>query len=227
MSNETQEIMGYILLGFECIAALVGCFYFSKLKKSHWSWFSVYLVFIFIQEFFWMIIFPHDPENELLRTSRKYYYYFFGLPVQYFFFFWLYAFKALNKKRLFFSFLILYLITFIIPKEFKEINDSELPINIIIGSSLLTILMILEFAKQIRNEDILNFKENKMFYINIGILLFYVGTFPLSVLVAFGTSDEISEIDLEFFMYYFFISNYIMYTLFSISFIWGKKTQYL
>ncbi len=82
------------------------------------------------------------------------------------------------------------------------------------------ILVFLEFKKQIQNDDILAFPENKMFYINIGIMLFYVGTLPFFSLYHLLLKEpEIWNI----YYLYFLISNCIMYLLFTASFIWGKQ----
>jgi len=224
MSSATQEIMRYILLGFECITALIAISYFPKLKDSHWKWFSRYLIFIFAQEFLWIIIIPVDPSNTSLTEFRTFYYNYIGLPIQYFFFFWLYAYKSLQNRTLFYTFFVLYLPTVTILHQLLSAHIQRFTLNILVGSTLLTILAILEFVRQIRHEDILRFKENKMFYINTGTFLFYVGTFPLSVIIVLKSSNEIIKEGFTFFMYYFYISNYIMYSLFSASFIWGKKT---
>ena len=77
----------------------------------------------------------------------------------------------------------------------------------------------MEFFKQIKNDDILEFSKNKMFYINIGLVLFYVGTLPF-----FGLYKLlIKEIEIwNGYYLYFMVSNCIMYLLFAASFIWGK-----
>ncbi|MEM6720529.1 MAG: hypothetical protein AAF611_14475 [Bacteroidota bacterium] len=216
--------MRYILLGFECITAFIGFLYYPKLTDSYWKWFSVYLIFIFFQELFWIVIFPLNFSNELLITWSTHYYNYVGLPIQYLFFYWLYAYKSLRNKTLFYAFFILYLPIVTILHQYLSAHVQRFTVNILVGSTLLTILAILEFARQIRHEDILKFRENKMFYINTGAFLFYVGTFPLSVIIVLKSSDEIIKEGFTFFMYYFYISNYIMYSLFSMSFIWGKKT---
>jgi hypothetical protein len=88
-----------------------------------------------------------------------------------------------------------------------------------IGALIMLILVSLEFLKQIKNENILMFNQNKMFYINIGIILFYVGNLPF-----FGLYYPIMKEPKIWNLYYiyFMISNCIMYFLFAASFIWGK-----
>jgi len=99
--------------------------------------------------------------------------------------------------------------------------DLVYSINLTVGTILLTFLVVLEFIKQIQNDNILKFKQNKMFYINIGVILFYIGTYPF-----FAFENVISQapyIDMwNAYYMYFLVSNYIMYLMFAASFIWGK-----
>lgn len=84
------------------------------------------------------------------------------------------------------------------------------------------LLVILEYYKQITSQEILNFNKNKMFYINLGITLSYIGTLPfmafLSLLVKY---KEIWDM----YFSYFLISVSVMYILFASSFIWGKQSS--
>ena len=212
--EELWNALNSILLVTQLLAALVGCFYFFRLKESYWKWFSVYLVLIFFQEFFWIktTIFPQDIKQQ--------YYLLFGMPLEYLFLYWLYAQKSLKNKTLFKLFSILLIGTIVVASNLLEVNDAySLVLNI--GTLLLIILVIMEFIKQIRNDDILKFKENKMFYINLGVVLFYFGSFPFHVFQNILYKDY--KIFIENYYLYFLTSNCIMYLLFAASFIWGKQ----
>ncbi|XLS30820.1 hypothetical protein ACJD0Z_08295 [Flavobacteriaceae bacterium M23B6Z8] len=188
-----------------------------KLKNSYWRWFSVYLVFIFLQEFYYTIY----NSSTLFGLSKTTYYGYIGIPVQYLFFYWLYALKSLKKRYLFICICSLYLLTYIPMRLLYGETDFVYPINLTVGTILLTSLVILEYLKQIRNDAILRFKTHKMFYINLGVILFYIGTYPL-----FAFPDEfrnpINKTLGNAYYLYFLFSNYAMYLLFTISFIWGK-----
>ena len=163
--EELFSILDIFRLGAEFIAALVGTIFFFKLKLSYWKWFSVYLVLIFLQEFFW---YERDTFSGI--TTSQYYAY-FGIPIQFVFFYWLYALKSLKKPKLF----VICMVVYIIPLLFKiyfEKTNLVYSFNINIGTAILIILMVLEFIKQIRNDNILKFRESKMFYINTGLILF-------------------------------------------------------
>jgi hypothetical protein len=89
-----------------------------------------------------------------------------------------------------------------------------------VGVFILAIMIYFEFMKQIKSDEILNFKTNKMFYINIAVMLFYIGTLPFFAYdkYLFENMNELWENYKTFFLF----SVNIMYILFTMSFIWGK-----
>lgn len=205
-----------IRLGLEFISALVALYYLPKLKQNYWKWFSLYLILVFLQEVFWKFA-----PNDIFSFRKQDYYAFFGIPIQYLFFYWLYASKSLNKKKLYYACCIVYIFTFVPLELYEQKIKTISTINLTIGSIIIIFLVVLEFLKQIKNEDILEFKKNKMFYINLGMILFYVGTYPF---LAFY-DELLKEPNISLwnsYYLYFLVSNCIMYLLFIASFIWGK-----
>ncbi len=90
-----------------------------------------------------------------------------------------------------------------------------------IGVFLLAILSFLEFLKQIKSDEILNFKGNKMFYINIGVLIFYIGTLPFFAFdkILLDNNRTLWDSYLTFFLF----SVNIINLFYIASFIWGKS----
>jgi len=201
-----------VLLGAEFISALVGLIYFLKLKDSYWKWFSGYLIFIFCQELCFYL------SDSIFGIGKQTYYSFIGIPIQYFFLFWLYAYKSLVNKKIFWLFSFIYIMSLLPLYKLDVVNS----VNINIGTVLLVVLVVLEFLKQIKNDDILMFKENKMFYVSLGVVLSYVGTLPFFVFNDVLLNEEY-DIIWNVYYVYFLVSNCIMYLLFAGSFIWGKN----
>lgn len=198
----------------EVTAALVGLFYYKKLKHTYWKWFVVYLIFISFSE----LISRFGLED--LSKIRKYFFGFFVIPIEFIFFYWLYAKKSLKLKRLFlissFIYLFFYSLNFLNLDQVRIISS----MSYTVGVFLLAIMVYLEFIKQIKSDEILNFYSNKMFYINIGILLFYIGTLPF---FAFDKQLYLNNNELwSNYKTYFLFSVNIMYLLFTASFICGK-----
>lgn len=202
-----------LLLWCEFICATTAIFKFKEIKNTYWKWFTIFIIYIFIIEKFGVYLF------DLFLIKKDVFFAFIGIPIQYVFFFWLYSIKSLKNKKLFFIFTSLYLLSFIPIELYFKSFDIVYSFNMTTGTFLLMILVFLEFKKQIQNDDILQFWTNKMFYINIGIMLFYVGTLPF-----FGLYNLLLKEPTIWNAYYiyFLISNCLMYLFFTASFIWGK-----
>jgi hypothetical protein len=216
MNNLQYYLINTLLLS-ELIAALVGVWKNKKFRNNYLKWFIYYLVFIFTLEIISDLVLVN------FLNIRKYYYDFFVIPLEFIFLFWLYSYKSLQNKKLFWGCTVVYLISFL-PQAF--IFDRLYVIssfNYVSGTFLLSLMVLLEFNKQIRKDYILSFKENMMFYVNIGISLMYVGTLPF-----FSFYDLISSDHEIWFRYYIFfmITNIIMYILFTFALLWGKPNTY-
>jgi hypothetical protein len=139
-----------LLLGIETIAALVALFYYPKLKYTYWKWFIIYLIFICSHELFWRF------QTALPSTFKTASFTFLAIPIQYIFFYWLYAYKSLKKKTLFFILFLLYLATYIPLSIFFSEAKNSFQIILITGNVPLMILILLELVKQIKNDDMLS-----------------------------------------------------------------------
>lgn len=213
--TEFQTILSESMLWIEGLAALTSVLYYNRLKNQYWKYFVFFLIFIFLCECVgrWGDLF--------LKYNKAAFYNYFVIPVQFIFFYWLYASKSLGKPKLFALLSFLYLLSFI-PSEFISTNKVMFSLNYTLGCLILMILVVMEYYKQINSSDILHFNKNRMFYINLGVTLFYIGTLPFWTFL-----DYIREYRGIFNIYfsYFLISGIIMYVLFTISFIWGKQNS--
>lgn len=202
-----------MLLYLEVISAGIALLYLKQINNTYWKWFVFYLIIISLSDFFISGIVNY------LQIEKQYFYAYAIIPIQFIFFYWLYALKSLKNEVLFLSFISIYILSFIPIELYFEKLRVVYSFNYTIGTFLLMILVFLEFKKQIQNDDILEYKKNKMFYINIGTMMFYVGTLPF-----FGLYNLIIKEPFIWNIYYlyFLISNCLMYILFIASFIWGK-----
>jgi len=186
---------------------------YPKLRDTPWKWFAFYVIFIFLSELF------SDQCLAYFPLFRQYYFAYFGIPSEFLFLFWLYGYESLKLKKLFWICAIAYLASFIPHLLLFGQLHIIYSINYTVGNLLLLLLVIIEFNKQIKTDAILSFKENKMFYINAGVTLFYIGTLPF-----FSFYGLILKQPAVWNAYYIFflVANCIMYLLFTASFIWGK-----
>ena len=207
--------LNQVLLLVQFLSFITGIMYFKKVNNSIWKWFILYLAIIFCNEFFYRTI------CEFLNISNTLYYFYYAIPIQFIFLYWLYS-KILNKEYLFFIFVSLYILSLILYVIFTKEDKISCfnPYTYLFGSLLLFILVILEFLKQINSDEIIYFYRNKMFYINIGVFLFYVGTAPF---YSFLKLFDVRIISL--YSNFSYGLNCFMYLLFSASFIWGKQNS--
>ena len=211
--TDFQKLLADSLLWFEGLSFFISLIFLRYTKEKYWQYFVVYLFIIFLCEAFgkW--------GERWVYYSKADYYNFFVIPFQFIFFYWLYS-KSLNRPKLFWLFSLVYLLSFF-PSEmlFKE-NKIVHAFNYTFGCFLLLILVILEYSKQINSPEIINFHKNKMFYINLGVTIFYIGTLPfLTFYSLLRNYEQLWNIYLTYFLF----SGIVMYLLFSISFIWGRQ----
>lgn len=211
-----QHFLGKLLLLSEVLAAIVGIVKFKKFKDSYWKWFVFYLVFIAFSELICEFILCY------FTRFRTYYYDFFVIPLEFMILYWLYSYKSLGKKKLFWICCSVYILS-IFPYFAFEGSRVVNSFNYITGTFLLSIMIIMEFNKQMKTDDILKFKENTMFYINTGVGLFYVGTLPFFAFHSLLWKDQIIWNNYYIF---FMLTNILMYILFSIALLWGKPNTY-
>ena len=215
--NEIFQFFNVSINIIEFIPVAIGFYFYNQIKDTHWKWFLYYLVFIFIVE----LLSHFDVIIQL--NNRKYVYGFIIIPIEFLFFYWLYACKSFNNKKLFWIFSLLYLGSFI-PHLYLESHGSMVySFNYVVGAFLLALLVVMEYVKQIRSDSILQFKENKMFYVNLGVSLLYIGTLPFFSFYAIIAKNDSIYINYHLL---FLVANYLMYLLFSMSFIWGKPNTY-
>lgn len=212
--REFQLFLQNLITISEGFAALTALIFMWKKKEKYWRIFALYLVLIFLSEIF-------GKWGELIIDYNKNNFYnYFVIPLQFIFWIWLYAKKSLKKPKLFYSFTALYILALVVHEYFLKSAKIIFSLNYTLGCLLLMILAVMEFYKQITSPNILKFKKNMMFYVNIGVTLFYIGTLPFFTFYPF-----IVEYDgfYDFYFTYFLASCVMMYVLFSIAFIWGKQ----
>lgn len=215
MMTKLQVFLRDSIVFVEFFCALIALFKYNSLKNTYWKWFVYYVVMIFIFELFSFTVLDYFP------NVRKYYFSFLVIPFQFFFFYWLYALKSFNSVKIFIIVALVYGVTFSVT-HFTGVDKTRI-INMIsysVGGMLLFFLVLLEFLKQIKSDEILNFSQNKMFYINFGVALFYVGTLPFYAFDGFAV-EHAKEIWRNYWTTSLFFNN-ILYLLFTASFIWGK-----
>jgi hypothetical protein len=206
-----------ILNAFEAAAFITGFAYWRKLKNSYWRFFPVYLLCIFLCEMTGKLLNSLD-----MLTANRHLYEWFVIPMEFFFFFWLfYRSFAEAKDKLWaigscivFSCCWLFDELYILPHGYKYHSFTYTS-----GVVLLLMLIILYFIRVARSDDaIRSIRSNTLFWVCVGLLLFFVGSYPYYGLRDFLLTHRTVG---EMYQYVAYTLDYFMYTTFMLAIIWG------
>jgi hypothetical protein len=216
---ETIQILKLILNAAELTACITGFAYWRKIKATHWRYFPVYLAIIVMAE----LTGKYLGLQKLYSINLAFYNY-FVIPLEILFFIWLFykEFAHTTYKRLPIAAACIYTgcwITemFITPKvPHFWIGYFSYTVGIL----MLLILILAYLYKFVNSKEMIFLKENMMFWVCMGIFVFYSFSLPY-----FGMGNYLYSHYEKLYLTYskaIYGLNYIMYGLFTIAFIWGK-----
>ncbi|GAA0716932.1 hypothetical protein GCM10009430_13160 [Aquimarina litoralis] len=203
----------------QLLSAIFSLIYYDKYKKV-----PVLKLFPFL---LWYILF-----NEVLGFCiRQYisdhnaiiYNVYYGINFTYLLI--LYRRYLTNKKskHLVLGFLILYLLAYVLEGFFKNYIKEFQTTAYIIASLCLIITIILYFVEILNSNKILAIKKNLLFWISVGLLIYYAGYTPYRIIRNIYTELDKSSAIIAVMI----TLTVIMNTCYIIGFIWSqKKEQY-
>jgi hypothetical protein len=204
---------------FEFVAFILGIIFWKKVKHSYWKWFVFYCGLILFIELFAKFI-GYGLKNPKLNSDL---YFFIGIPVQFIFFSWLFYkwFEKPKDKLLPVMGLIIYLLSWITDLLFLRHQRMWFSsFSYTVGNLAMVLMVTLFFLRFVNSNEILKYKQSNMFWVCLGLLVFYLGTLPF-----YGLRNYLYQNYKSVFYPYWdisFILGCIMYVFFSFSFIWGK-----
>ena len=208
----------------ELISAIVGTIYLYKYKNTYLKYFLLLLWFITITEFIGGYIVENKilvyiDENGLvynkwLSNIRR----FVTFMILYYIYFKLLKTEVFKKWIKIFAiiFSIIYVLNWIFLQNFIK-ESPEIPQ--VIGSIFLVISILFYFIELLKSEKIMVFHRLLLFWISVGLLLFYTGTIPF--MLKWNGYMIIPGVHKLFLIVY--ILAIIMYLTFTFGFIWSKK----
>ncbi len=204
---------------FEFIACVAGFVQWRKIKTSVYKWFTVYLCFIVVSEFIGQSLYRPGGNNTLNNAFFNY----FEIPTEFLFFFWLFFVtgKQYKYRGLPIVCACIYLLCWLIDRVYigKQLF-SFYSFSYTIGNLLLLVLIWRYFIHLVTSNHILFFRNDMLFWISTGLLIFYLGTFPY-----YGLRNTMSANIPKLYRTYSYIVYFLdclMYIMFTFSFIWGK-----
>ena len=181
-------------------------------------YFPFYLLFIVLSEFLGDYLKVHNMVYENIHFFN-----YFEIPIEFNFSFWLFFnfFKNTRYRMLPIICSVIYLLCWIIDIVYlSRLRFFFYSFSYTIGNLVLLVLILLYFIQLVMSDAILSFRENMMFWVSLGLLLYYLGSFPY-----YGLHNTIAfkyrEINIAY-TYIVDILDCLMYLMFTFSFIWGK-----
>jgi len=212
----------------ELISAIVGTIYFYKYKHTHLKYFLFLLWYITLTEFLGWYIIKYDIIKLLFidENGVKYNWWLYNLLrfITFNTLFYIY-FKSLNDKSFkkwikIFAFIynIFYIINWALIQSFFY-EMSVMPK--VLGSLLLVTIAIFYFIELLKSDKIITYHKKLLFWISIGLILFYTGTIPFSIKISgYALLKGIHNLFLII-----WILAILMYLIFAFGFIWSDKEE--
>lgn len=203
------------LIAAEALAAIAGCLTWNKWKRNYFKWFVIYLLIILIFELSTHLLVFFKMLEEVILVKQ------IVVPIEILFINWFF-YKTLigSKKKIIIAGAAVYLTALILEKTLVDAAGYYFQsLSYTVGNLFILVYLILFFIEFANSEKILAFKKQTIFWIALGMLIFYLGTFPF-----FGLYNELMK-NMDVFIPIAWAAtglNYCMYILFTIGLIWGK-----
>jgi hypothetical protein len=217
----TIEVFKIILNACEAAACVTGFVNWNKIKNTYWKWLPFYLALIVAAEFMGKYFtYRHmDEPKEIM-------YNYIVIPMEILFFLYMFynEFKHTRSAGLPVYCMVIYVLCFL-ADNFYLSNKYKwfLSFSYTTGVILLVVNILIFLFRLVISSRILFFRTNFMFWICIGLLLFYLGGLPFYIII--NTLYEYNKPFMNF-AYIMYVFDWLMYLSFIIAFIWGKmKSQ--
>ncbi len=204
---------------FELIACITGFYYWRRIKNTFWRYFPVYLAIIVVGDSIGHIL---AFQNDMIGNRNLYMY--FIIPFEFLFYFWIvYQLLFERMQVVFVSGTVLYVLS-LIAEHFAFPNIKSgffLSLSYTVGNLVLLVFLFIYFLQLVRSAQLQYFFKESSFWVAVGLLLFWLGTFPY-----YGLFNFLWPKHKAIFITYTWVMialNYCMYICFTVAFICRKN----
>lgn len=205
------------------ITGIFGLFYTRKQPKTYWTTFPYFLISLGILDGTGLLINKFFLQKN--PNLNLYYYQLFVIPYQVIYYFWLINENIVTSKRFYYISTVIFLIS-VIAEYFTLINLNGYYFNSFsyMIANLLMLAHIMRYFYQLSKSDrILSFYKERMFWVSLGLLIFWLGSLPFYGIFNYLFINYPAVC--AFYYKVVLVFNYIMYTCFLISFLWAVKEK--
>jgi len=202
-----------IILYIFLITTTFTSFYFrKKFKDSVYKYFSFFLIFLLITE----------TVSQIFSKNNALVYNFYTLiSFNFYYLFYYQIFREKKNKKIMILFLSSFILFYIVDSLIltKDIFYHLLNNTVVFGSFLTIITLIMFLFEIIKNKAIVfNIKKTFVFWVSVGLLLFYIGILPIMITFYYLKVDNN-----EIYSGIVTLLNYIMLSSFTFGYIHSDK----
>lgn len=208
-----DAVFGYAVLIIQVIAAVIAILTYSKYNKTPLRFFPIILIYTALNEIIGGL--------QIFASNNVLIYNIYNI-ISFLFFqyiFWHYVKKNRYRNWIIIS-MILYLLTCIINPFFQNFQFESQLLSYIVGACSLLFCIILYFIEILSTSQVLIINRELLFWISIGLLLFYSGYIPIKLTRIFFEHESNLYLTLRIVHRSLIV---IMNACFVIGFLWMKK----
>ena len=214
METEVFTILTNAVITLEGIAALVSFLFYKKVSQTPLKYFPFLLLYVFINEFSAAYTWKYFGTNVAQYNVYNIIFFLF-----FYYVFWCYVSNESYKRWIKIGTAI-FIVTCFINIFFQSFIREPQLLAYVLGAGLLIFCIILYYIEILSTSKILLINQDILFWIRVGLLLFYVGYIPIKLTRYFFTTQQDLFPTLRLVHYILII---IMNSLFIFGFLWTTK----
>ncbi len=206
-----------IALYSEYISAIVAILFFSKYKNTQLKYFAFILTYVALNE----LLGGYLRDSGVLSNNYIIYNIYNVITFSYFFLLYRNHLEKKIYKKIVMAFFVIYLLAVLINGFFQNYLTQNQVVPYILAAVFLIVSIIFYFIEILNSQKVLYVNKNLLFWISIGLFLYYIGIIPFRIITnSFASADSHNYLFLIK-----FILVAVMNSCFIIGFIWSNKKQ--
>ncbi|WP_438710368.1 hypothetical protein ACSTS3_15305 [Aquimarina muelleri] len=218
MKRELIITLVYFGILIELISAIIGSIFYYKYKTTFLKFFAFLLWYTALNEISGILI-----REYISKYNAIIYNIYYCINFTYLLLIYRHYINNIKYRKLIFAFILIYYIVLIINSFFENYLIEFQSVPYIMAATFIITSISIYFVEILNTEKVLYVKKNLLFWISVGLLLFYIGNIPFRILRNYY--EDLT--DAKILVLLNVILAVIMNACYIIGFIWSdKKRQY-
>lgn len=213
------EAFRIFLRYLELLTAIIGTLMLYKYKHTYLKYLLILLWYAVLNQFIGRCLVAYQIENDLTKNNLILYNIYYTINFVILLLIYKHYIQSKIFKKWILGFIATYLIALIIFGFYENYLTVGQTTAYIIGASFLVITIAYYFIEILNSDKVLNIQKSILFWISVGLLLFHIGSIPFAIVSNYYAFID----DLKYMFYAKFVLIAILYSLYIVGFIWGKK----